>query len=374
MTMKIRLPRPDPRALPWLLAGLLRADPPAKLELQPGQHISIVGGGLADRMQHSGWLETLIHARFPQQHLVFRDLGVSGDEVATWHRSQDFGSRDEWLGWTQTDVIFAFYGFNESFKGYEGIAQFKQDLVKFLKDAADQDYGGHGAPRIVLFSPIAAERHQDSNFPDPQPINTNLQNYTAAMAEVAKANNVQFVDLFTSSQEAYKAAAAEKRSLTVNGLHLTEEGEKAIAPAVFKALFGEAAPGGNLDKIHAAVLEKNEEWHSRYRTVDGYNVYGGRSRVGYVAKGTGGKEIGEKVFNSAVMQREMQQRDVMRANRDALVWPRAQGQDLVDQGRPICRRRFPWRQTCPATSPTFHGPTPAVRKRWPGSSRTAIAK
>jgi lysophospholipase L1-like esterase len=312
-----------------LVAGLLQADPPAKLELQPGQHISILGEGLADRMQHTGWLETLIHAHFPQQHLVFRDLAVSGDEVSTWHRSQDFGSRDEWLTWTQADVVFAFYGFNESFKGYAGIEQFKADLDKFLKDTATQNYGGHGAPRVVLFSPTAAERHQDSNFPDPQAINTNLQNYTAAMAEVAKANNVQFVDLFTPSQAAFKDAAAQGRSLTINGLHLNEEGEKAIAPAVFKALFGEAAPGGNLDPLHAAVIEKNEEWHHRYRTIDGYNVYGGRSRMGYAPKGADGKEIGDKIYNNPVMQREMQERDVKTANRDELVWARAQGKDLV---------------------------------------------
>jgi len=65
-------------------------------------------------MQFSGWLETLIAAQFPQNDLVFRNLAVSGDEVATWHRSADFGSRDEWLTRAQADVIFAFYGYNES--------------------------------------------------------------------------------------------------------------------------------------------------------------------------------------------------------------------------------------------------------------------
>ena len=312
-----------------LCAGLLQADPPAKLDLKPGDHISILGGGVADRMQHTGWLETLIYAHLPKDNLVFRNLAVSGDEVATWQRSQDFGSRDEWLSWTQADVIFAFYGFNESFKGYAGVEDFKKSLDQFLKDAADQDYDGHGAPRIVLFSPIAAERTQDPNHPDPQAMNTNLQNYTAAMAEVAKANNVQFVDLFTPSQQAYKDAAAKGHSLTIDGFRLSEEGEKAIAPAVFKALFGEAAPAGNLDKLHDAIVEKNEEWHSRYRTIDGYNVYGGRSRMAYAPKGADGKPIGDKVLNNTVMQREMQQRDVMTENRDELVWARAQGKDLV---------------------------------------------
>ena len=48
------------------------AAPPEKLELKRGEHIAIVGNQLADRMQHAAWLETLIHAKFPAQQLVFR--------------------------------------------------------------------------------------------------------------------------------------------------------------------------------------------------------------------------------------------------------------------------------------------------------------
>ena len=55
-------------------ASLANAD---GLELKKGDHICIVGGTLAERMQHYGWLETLIHARFPEHELVFRNLGYS---------------------------------------------------------------------------------------------------------------------------------------------------------------------------------------------------------------------------------------------------------------------------------------------------------
>jgi lysophospholipase L1-like esterase len=213
-------------------AGALHAQQqPAKLELRQGDHVAIIGNALADRMQHTGWLETLIQARNPQQQLVFRNLAVAADEVDTWHRSQEFGSRDEWLTWTQADVIFAFYGFNESFDGYEGVEKFKANLEKFIKNTQKQNYSGNGAPRIVLFSPIANEKHQDPNFPDPQANNTNLKNYADAMAEVAKANGIQFVDLFTPSQKAFAEAASKGQSLTINGMHLTEEGDKVLAPS-----------------------------------------------------------------------------------------------------------------------------------------------
>jgi len=52
-----------------------------KWEPRKGDHVCIVGGTMAERMQHFGWLETLIQAKFPEQELVFRNLAYSGDEV-----------------------------------------------------------------------------------------------------------------------------------------------------------------------------------------------------------------------------------------------------------------------------------------------------
>ncbi len=44
------------------VASIARAD---LIEIKPGDHIAIIGNTLADRMQHDGWLETLLQARFP---------------------------------------------------------------------------------------------------------------------------------------------------------------------------------------------------------------------------------------------------------------------------------------------------------------------
>src|SRR5258708_27610146 len=202
-----------------LLSLTLNAQP---LTLNKHDHICLIGNALADRMQHSSWLETLIYARFPIHDLVFRNLAASGDEVATWHRSENFGSRDEWLTKTKADVILAFYGFNESFKGQPGLDKFKQDLDKFVKDTKGKDYSGKGAPRLVLFSPIANEKLNDPNLPDPTSNNENLRQYASAMADVAKANNVQFVDLYARSQELYAQPARQKQSLTFNTFLLTQ--------------------------------------------------------------------------------------------------------------------------------------------------------
>ena len=303
-------------------ASLAPAQQPTKLELKAGEHIALLGGSLADRMQHDGWLETLIAAKFPKHDLVFRNLAASADEVATWHRSENFGSRDQWLERVKADVIFACYGFNESFKGEAGLAKFKADLDKFLKDSKTKNYSGKAAPRVVLFSPIANEKMSDPNQPDPSANNANLEKYTTAMAEVAKANEVLFVDLFTASQQLYKKSG--KEPLTFNTFMLTEAGNKALAPEAFRALFGESAPSGSFEKLRLAVVDKNLEWHRRYRTVDGYNVYGGRSRLSFPKAGKGSPNIS----NFDVMQQEMTQRDVKTANRDLRIWAVAKGGDL----------------------------------------------
>ncbi|MEI2723851.1 MAG: PVC-type heme-binding CxxCH protein [Verrucomicrobiota bacterium] len=294
------------------------------LELKPGDHIAIIGNTLADRMQHDGWLETLIVAKFPQDDLVFRNLAVAGDEVVLRHRSENFGSPDSWLTKTKADVIFAFFGFNESFKGDARLNQFKQDLDKFVKATKAQNYSGKGAPRLVLFSPIANEKLNDPNQPDPTANNVNLQKYTTAMAEVAKANDVLFVDLFALSQRLYAQAAKQGQSLTFNTLHLTEAGNQALAPEILQALFNTTPPAGKLEKLRAAVNDKNSEWHARYRTVDGYNVYGGRSKLEFPVAG----KDSPKITNFDVMQDEMSQRDVKTANRDRRVWAVAKGGDL----------------------------------------------
>ncbi|MBI4621925.1 MAG: HEAT repeat domain-containing protein [Verrucomicrobia bacterium] len=282
-------------------------------------------------MQHHGTLETLIHAKFPRHDLVFRNLALPADEVATRPRSLDFGTPDEWLTRVGAGVIFAFFGFNESFAGPEGLPKFTEELDRFLRETRAQNYGGMGPPRIVLFSPIANETHPDPNFVVPAENNRNLALYTNAMAEVARDRaGVTFVDLFAPSQQLFTEAARQGRALTHNGLHLTEAGDAALAPVIFKALFGEAAPATDIARLRAAVNAKNEMWHSRYRTVDGYNIYGARSKIAYESV-----KDEPKITNIQIMQEEMAQRDVLTTDRDRQLWAVAKGDTAVVEELPL---------------------------------------
>jgi azurin/glucose/arabinose dehydrogenase len=301
------------------------------ITLNLGARIAFIGNGLADRMQHAGALETLIHAKYPKHELVFRNLAVTGDEIVARARSKDFGTPDEWLSRTGTDVIFAFFGFNESFAGPAGLTKFKADLAAFLSDTRSKNYGTHGVPHIVLFSPIANENLSDRNYAIPADNNRNLALYAAAMAEVARDRaGVTFIDLFAPSQKLYAEAAAQGRALTFNGLHLTAAGDAALAPVIFKTLFGESAPVGNFTALQTAVTAKNQEWHARYRTMDGFNVYGDRSKLAYESA-----KDKPKLTNNQIMQEEMAQRDVLTANRDRQLWALARGETTPPEVIPL---------------------------------------
>ncbi len=295
----------------WPLAA---AEP--QLELQQGEHITIIGNTLAERMQHDGWLEVYIQQRFPQKELVFRNLAFSGDELDKRPRSDNFGAPNLWLTKTQTDVVFAFFGYNEAFAGEAGLESFRSRLSSFIEQTLAEKYNGKSAPRLVLFSPIAHEDLKDPHLPDGKERNVVLEKYTAAMEAVAKEKKIPFVDLFHPTQKLYASA---KTPLTMNGVHLTPEGNRALAEVIDAALFGEAvkADAAQLAKLQEAVIDKDFHWFNLYRTVDGYNVFGGRSKLAWFGQS-----------NADVMQREMEIFNVMAQNRDRRVWAVAQGKDL----------------------------------------------
>ena len=216
-----------------------RCAEPEKITFKKGDSVAIMGEGVADRLQHDGWLETLIQKAFPQDELVIRNIAFSGDEVVSRERTETGATREEWLQRLKADVILAFYGTNESFAGPAGIEKFKQELDGFLKEKAKANYSGKGAPRVVLFSPIAQEKINDPNVADPAIANKNLALYTAAMAEVAAANNVRFVDLFNPSLQLYPLT---QKPLTFNGFQMTVAGNEALAPVIFKGAINAELP------------------------------------------------------------------------------------------------------------------------------------
>ena len=322
-------------ALPLLLCGSARAaDPTPVLEFAKGETIAVIGNTLADRLQHDAWLDAHIHSRFPNSDLAIRHMGFSGDEIGGFTanpnpnkrmRSAAFGSNDEWLSRVKADKVFAFFGYNESFAGPDGVEAFQKELDAVVKHIGAQKYNGATAATVVLFTPVAFENHKSLNLPSGDDINARLPLYAKAIKAVGAANSVRVIDLVLPSEAAY--AAAEK-PLTINGIHLTSDGYKALAPAMDKALFGTAftPDAKRFEAVRLAAMDRNATWFLRFRAVDGYSVFGGRADLKFVGGQT----------NRVVAQRELEVLDTMTANRDAKVNAAAQGKPytLDDKNTP----------------------------------------
>ena len=304
--------------------------------LNRGDSICIIGNTLAERMQHDGWLESLLQAGLKKE-LVVRNLGFSADELNLRLRSKDFGTPDEWMTRLKADVVFAFFGYNESFAGNDGAQTFEKNLADFIKHTRAQKYNGKSKPTLVLFSPIACEDLRkksprranegiaaaNPNLPDFSNTNDQIGLYVESMRKVAGEYNIRFVDLFEPSRRHW----ASGDQFTINGIHLNENGNAVVAEMIFKDLFGGDAGIGDprtLIKVRNAVVDKNWHWFHRYRTVDGYSTYGGRADL----KFTDGQT------NREVVQRELEVLDFMTAERDKKIHALAAGNDYsVDDSK-----------------------------------------
>ncbi|MEM7479139.1 MAG: SGNH/GDSL hydrolase family protein [Planctomycetota bacterium] len=290
------------------------------LKLEKGDHICLVGNELGERMQHHNYFELLLHNQFADQELTVRNLCFPGDEPSIRIRSKNFGSPESHLKHSGATVILYFFGFNESFAGDKGLGDFKEEIRKLVESTKAADYGGNGAPRIVLVSPIAFENTGDKNLPNGEAENANLAKYTAALESIAKLTGVGFVDLHTPTK---KMLEDSDDRLTLNGSHLNDDGYKQLAPILMEGLFGKCE--GSVDdlatgKLKTEIDDKNFHWWHRYRAVNGFSIYGDRGLAG--SDGT--------YNNRDVMERERAILDQMAANRDARIWTLADGGEVAE--------------------------------------------
>ncbi|MFT4605754.1 MAG: azurin [Rhodothermales bacterium] len=285
------------------------------LEFEKGDHVVVIGNALADRMQHDGWLETYLQTELPDHELVFRNHGFTGDRIDHRPRSNGFPTAGDYLSLSGTDVIFAMFGYNESFD--DDPAGFGAALSAWVDSTQTKDYSGKGPPQIVLFSPIAHEDLESSNLPDGSDNNARLAAYSEAVRAVAVQAGVAFVDLFGESKRLYAAAG---EPLTINGIHLSSEGNRQVGEAITTLLTGHAprVGAGRLEEVRSAVVDKNWHWFNRYRATDGNDVWGSRSLLAFTDDQT----------NFEVLQRELVQLDYMTANRDPVIWAAANGSSV----------------------------------------------
>lgn len=302
-------------AIVWSVWGTSSASAEAPpLKLSKGNKIVLIGNTLAERQQHFGHFETLLHARFPELNLVVRNLGWSADELALRPRSKDFNDHGHLLTDHKPDVILAFFGFNESFGGEKSLPKFKADLEKFIQETTTTKYNGMNPPQLVLFSPIALEDLGKRELPSGEANNKNIALYTAAMKEAAAKANVIFIDLFTPTKEQMPSSP---QKWTINGIHLNEFGDHRLAWIMDQSLFHEklSVPSKPFEKLRAEVNEKNLQFWYDHRAVNGFYIYGGRKAP----------------FGIVNFPAEFAKLRKMIAKRDERVWAVAQGKSVPEK-------------------------------------------
>lgn len=270
------------------------------ISLQKGSHIVLVGNNLCSRMMNYGHFETEMQLRFPDSLLYIRNMCDGGNtpgfrphsgRVSPWafpgaesfqtelaNNSDSrghFETPDEWLTRLKADIILAFFGYNESFEGYDGLDNFKAELEAFIQHSQSQQYNGKSAPQLILVSPIAFEDLSDTwDLPDGLIENTNLKLYTQAVKEVAERMDVPFVDVFNPTKKWFE----QKEALTIDGFQLTDKGYEKFSQLLADKIFGRSqkADESHRERVKAAVLEKNWCWHNDFKIPNGVHVFGRR--------------------------------------------------------------------------------------------------
>jgi len=320
--------------------GMPSMDGAEKFELSEGSRVVFLGNGLGSRMTRYGLFETEIYRRHPSQRLVIRNMADEGntpgfrphsgrpspwafpgaekyyeplsdakDRWGSGHAGHGtYESPDAWLTRLKADVIIAFFGYNESFRGQEGLGAFKSELRDFIQHTRSQSYNGTGSPKLALVSPIAFEDLSATHHtPDGQIENANLALYTAAMEDVALEMDVLFVNAFAPSQQWYDHSGTP---LTIDGFQLNESGyvnlSRLLADELFKSYQGKET---NVQVLREAVQEKNWMWHKLYKIPNGVHVYGRRHRP----------------FGPDNYPHELIKLDEMTHNRDQAIWAVLEG-------------------------------------------------
>lgn len=282
-------------------------------EFKANDVVAIYGNGLADRMQHDPWVESVLQSHLKGINVSFRNMSFSGDMVNKKPRNKGFTNDNEYLQHVAPDVVFTFYGYNESYAGPDGADAYRAELVKLVERyrALRKEKGVDA--RFVLFSPIAFENTKDRNLPAGTEINANLAACTAATRAAAEETGSTFVNLYSPTFQLFNSS---KERYTLNGVHLNAKGYEKLAGIISRALIRKKPPAlDSLAAIYAAVKEKNWNWHNRYRATDGNDIWGGRSTLTFV----------DGQSNADVLKHELVMLDVMTANRDKAIWAAAEG-------------------------------------------------
>jgi lysophospholipase L1-like esterase len=253
--------------------GMLRA-------LETGDRVVFLGNGFFERAYYYGHIESALTLRWPDAKVSFRNIGWTGDTVGGLARSGGrrgaiFGTAEEGFQVLVDHVasldpthLFIAYGFNESFAGRAGIAQFAGRLDRLLAAVAKE------GREIVLLSPLPVEHGFGAPVAYVDERNDLLRAYAKVIQEKARGADCRYVDLFDTL---LKQTAA----FSEDGIHPTSEGYARIADTVLRVLTGSESLSYRSTPEHEglrqAIVKKNTLFFHRWRPRNDAFVYGERN-------------------------------------------------------------------------------------------------
>ncbi len=282
------------------------------------EKIALVGGSLAERMNLFGYFETLLHTRFPEKQLVFRNFGWPADEVGQQQRPDNYTEIDDPMKMFGPELFVCFFGFNEHFavKSDSDIEAFKKRYRDWIAAKKKEFASSSRDVRFMLISPIAMEPSGNEHLPNGETNNATLSQMAQAVKELAEEINAPFVDLYAPSLQAFAAEAGMQ--FTINGIHCNEQGDRLVAGEIDQQLFGAPHPVGmdvsEFHRIRAAVNDKSWFHLQDYRMLNGWYVYGGR-----------------RTWDTETFPGEYQKIRKMVAVRDQYIWDLVAGKQVPDQ-------------------------------------------
>ncbi len=259
-------------------ASIAIAEQP-NVEIEQGQKIALVGNCLAERMNLYGHFETHLQLRFAEQKPVFRNFGWPADAVDSQARPGNYTKIDDPFLVHSPDLLICFFGFNESFAGSDEdqSREFYQNYQTYLAQTTKKLTDANGSePRFVLVSPIAFEAGTGPFVPNSSETNDRLATYSKLIRELATEQGLPFVDLFTPTLELFNQQPGQQ--YTINGCHLNELGDKAVAQIMDRSLFGDpqSPDAAVFERVRKIVNDKSWLHQQDYRMLNGWYVYGGR--------------------------------------------------------------------------------------------------
>ena len=275
-----------------------------KLTLADGDRVLLIGDVLIERENNYGLIETKMRQEFPGKKFSVRNLGYSGDTPLGASRAsfdpvaKGLDRLKEQLEVVKPTVAVIGYGMAASLEeltyrkndpalnpdparyGTEHTpARLKREVAQLMELITQNSPGGK--VRFVILGPIQHEdlRGSRPGLPDPSEHNQLLAAYQIALSELAAEKGAAFLKSGWKTQ-----AGLTLDHGTDNGIHLTEQGYRALSEGLAAQLGwsvnkdGWDKPSVSTESLRASILRKNSLFFHRSRPANYTYIFGFRSR------------------------------------------------------------------------------------------------